>query len=77
MYTCKEDKVSMKEIMKKKATTLTSQNIRVGTKIRNIKNPEWGVWKVVEKNVGKFWTIKGRSGEITLDENEFHFWELA
>jgi hypothetical protein len=56
-------------------TDLTKENARIGLRIINKANPEWGVATLGRD--GQFWTFKNRAGEAVLFEGEFHFWRLA
>jgi len=58
-------------------TTLTEDNIEIGSKIRCKDHPEWGDWKVKQKYAGGVWVIENRSGNKILVESELDFWELV
>jgi hypothetical protein len=56
--------------------TLTTTNINIGIEIRNIENPEWGTFKVVDVYDLGIYTIKNARGERVLFDTEFNEWEI-
>jgi len=56
---------------------LTKENVREGLRIINKQNPEWGTWTILRKYDEGIWEKRGRSGDTTLFESEFKFWEVV
>lgn len=53
--------------------------LKIGTKLVNVTNPEWGTWIVTKTPDTKedWYHIRGRSGERVLATSELHFWMKA
>ncbi len=54
---------------------LTIENAKVGLRIVNKANPEWGVATL--EHDGHFWIFKNRAGRAVLHTGEFRFWKIA
>jgi len=67
----------VKRIKGDEGKVLKPEDMKLGTKIVNKKNPEWGEWRVMGRSTEGSWEIRGRRGEKELDQGELHFWQLA
>jgi len=56
---------------------LTTTNVNTSVKIQNIQNPEWGIFTIIDIYDLGIYIIRGRSGETTLFDSEFKFWNIV
>src|SRR5271154_5808537 len=58
---------------------LSPRDLKPGLRIEQIAHPEYGVWVVLRKYDKGIWEIRrsGRGDEMTLMEDEAHFWQKA
>ncbi len=66
-------------IISEGSSKLTTKNAKVGLKIVNKANRDWGTWVMGKDRNGWVITKQGRSASNskTLDPGEFSFWEIV